>query len=83
VPIFSPMFLRLFLPCRYGRLKYSRYQHHINQAIVNLLTLLHIAPKGVKDVHEMLVKVADSLIRGGETGTFSPMHLLVFKKPEA
>lgn len=38
-------------------------------------------PQGLKDVHEMLVNVAQSLIRGGETGVFSPMHLLVFKKP--
>lgn len=31
----------------------------------------------------MLVKVANSLVDGGETGVFSPMHLLVFRKPEA
>jgi hypothetical protein len=29
----------------------------------------------------MLVRVARSLTRGGETGTFTPMHMLVFKKP--
>ncbi len=37
--------------------------------------------QGLKDVHEMLVNVAKSLIRGGETGVFTPMHMLVFKKP--
>ena len=32
-------------------------------------------------VHKMLVDVADSLVAGGETGIFTPMHLLVFRKP--
>ena len=32
-------------------------------------------------VHDMLVHVAQSLVAGGETGIFSPMHLLVFRKP--
>jgi 24-methylenesterol C-methyltransferase len=35
----------------------------------------------VQDVHDMLVHVAQSLVQGGETGIFSPMHLLVFRKP--
>lgn len=34
-------------------------------------------------VHDMLVKVATSLVAGGESGIFTPMHLLVFRKPEA
>jgi hypothetical protein len=29
----------------------------------------------------MLVSVAKSLIEGGRTGTFTPMHMLVFQKP--
>ena len=32
-------------------------------------------------VHKMLVDVADSLVAGGETGIFTPMHLVVFRKP--
>ena len=31
----------------------------------------------------MLVEVAKSLIQGGETGVFTPMHLLLFRKPDA
>lgn len=70
------------LPCsRYGRLKRSRAQHHINQAIVSTTSFLHLCPAGVKEVHHMLVNVAKSLVDGGENGVFSPMHLLVFKKP--
>ena len=29
----------------------------------------------------MLVRVANSLVDGGETWVFSPMHLLLFRKP--
>lgn len=29
------------------------------------------------------INVATSLVAGGETGIFTPMHLLVFQKPEA
>lgn len=36
----------------------------------------------MEDVHKMLVKVASSLVAGGSTGVFSPMHLLVFRKPD-
>lgn len=32
-------------------------------------------------VHHMLVMVARSLIAGGESGVFSPMHMMVFRKP--
>ena len=56
-------------------------QHHINQAMVTTTSFLHLCPAGVKEVHHMLVNVAKSLVDGGENGIFSPMHLLVFKKP--
>ena len=29
------------------------------------------------------INVATSLVAGGKTGIFTPMHLLVFQKPEA
>ena len=34
-------------------------------------------------VHKMLIDVVDSLVAGGETGIFTPMHMLVFRKPLA
>ena len=46
------------------------------------MSFLHLAPTGMHDVHEMLVKVSLSLVQGGESGVFSPMHLLMFRKPE-
>ena len=72
------------LQCRYGRLKWLRDSGLIgvNRILVNIVSFLHIAPHGMRDVHEMLVRVSLSLVQGGESGVFSPMHLLIFKKPE-
>jgi hypothetical protein len=52
------------------------YLQQINHAIVSTLTFLGLAPKGVMEVHEMLVNVAHSLVAGGETGIFSPSECL-------
>ncbi|KAL3156964.1 hypothetical protein ABBQ38_001222 [Trebouxia sp. C0009 RCD-2024] len=65
----------------YGRL--AKIPISFNRAMVNFFAALHLCPKGVKDVHDMLINVATSLVAGGETGIFTPMHLLVFQKPEA
>jgi 24-methylenesterol C-methyltransferase len=55
--------------------------HHVNHAVVSFFDFLGLTPKGMKQVHHMLVMVAKSLIAGGETGVFTPMHMLVFRKP--
>jgi 24-methylenesterol C-methyltransferase len=49
--------------------------------MVTGLDAVWLAPKGLKQVHNMLVNVATSLVAGGQTGVFSPMHMLVFQKP--
>lgn len=65
------------------RLKMGRLAYYRNHIVIALLSFLGVAPQGVVDVHEMLFKTADHLSRGGENGIFSPMHLLVCRKPEA
>ncbi|GLI58783.1 hypothetical protein VaNZ11_000539 [Volvox africanus] len=67
----------------YERLRMGKYTHAINHGIVSTVDALGLAPKGLKEVHHMLVEVAKSLIQGGETGVFTPMHLLLFRKPES
>eukprot|EP00798_Chlamydomonas_sp_ICE-L_P031104 gene31104-6235_t len=67
----------------YNRLKMGRWIHFVNHGIVSTLDFFFLAPKGLKDVHHMLVEVARSLIVGGETGIFTPMHMLTFQKPAA
>lgn len=64
------------------RLKMGRFAYYRNHIVIALLSFLGIAPQGVVDVHEMLFKTAAFLSRGGEIGIFTPMHLLVCRKPD-
>ncbi|RWR90676.1 24-methylenesterol C-methyltransferase 2 [Cinnamomum micranthum f. kanehirae] len=63
------------------RLKMGKIAYWRNHVVVSFLTLLGVAPKGVVDVHEMLFKTAGHLTRGGETGIFTPMHMILCRKP--
>ncbi|CAN0845752.1 24-methylenesterol C-methyltransferase 2 [Linum grandiflorum] len=67
----------------WSRLKMGRIAYWRNHILVTVLAFLGIAPKGVVDVHEMLFHTADYLTKGGETGIFTPMHMIVCKKPQA
>ena len=67
----------------WARLKMGRIAYWRNHILVTVLGWLGIAPKGVVDVHEMLFKTADYLTRGGETGIFTPMHMILCRKPES
>ncbi|XP_047941495.1 24-methylenesterol C-methyltransferase 2-like [Salvia hispanica] len=64
------------------RLKMGRIAYWRNHILVTILAFIGIAPKGVVDVHEMLFVTADYLTRGGETGIFTPMHMILCRKPE-
>ncbi|XP_073308877.1 24-methylenesterol C-methyltransferase 2-like [Primulina huaijiensis] len=64
------------------RLKMGRIAYWRNHILVTVLAWIGIAPKGVVDVHEMLFVTADYLTRGGETGIFTPMHMILCRKPE-
>lgn len=63
------------------RLKLGRLQYKFNQLMIDVLSFFRICPQGTAEAHKMLVAVADSLVKGGETGVFSPMHMLVLQKP--
>ena len=52
-----------------------------NHALVCVTEYLRIAPKGMIQVHQMLVDTGISLIESGEQGIFTPMHMVVFQKP--
>ncbi|GBF92707.1 24-methylenesterol C-methyltransferase [Raphidocelis subcapitata] len=64
----------------YGRLEELEWQNRVSHVIVSAVDAVYLAPKGLKQVHNMLVEVARSLVAGGRTGVFSPMHMLVFRK---
>ncbi|KAK6946475.1 Sterol methyltransferase C-terminal [Dillenia turbinata] len=63
------------------RLKMGTVAYWRNHILVSVLAFLEIAPKVVVDVHEMLLKTADYLTRGGETGIFAPMRRILCRKP--
>ncbi|PSR99550.1 24-methylenesterol C-methyltransferase [Actinidia chinensis var. chinensis] len=65
------------------RLKMGRISYWRNHIVITVLAALGIAPKGTVDVHEMLFKTADYLTRGGDSGIFSPMHMILCRKPHA
>ncbi|KAL1193173.1 24-methylenesterol C-methyltransferase 2 [Cardamine amara subsp. amara] len=65
------------------RLKMGRLAYWRNHIVVQILSAVGVAPKGTVDVHEMLFKTADYLTKGGETGIFSPMHMILCRKPES
>ncbi|TYI27751.1 hypothetical protein ES332_A05G198100v1 [Gossypium tomentosum] len=64
------------------RLKMGRIAYWRNHILVTVLAAIGIAPKGTVDVHEMLFKTADYLTRGGDSGIFSPMHMILLRKPQ-
>ncbi|KAK1370374.1 Methyltransferase [Heracleum sosnowskyi] len=66
----------------WSRLKMGRIAYWRNHILVIILSFLGIAPKGTVDVHEMLFVTSDYLTRGGETKIFTPMHMILCRKPE-
>jgi 24-methylenesterol C-methyltransferase len=67
----------------FERLTQFRHLHHVDDIIIKVLGTIRIIPKTLIDVHTMLVRVAYSLIEGGQSGVFTPMYMLCFKKPAA
>ncbi|CAE6433126.1 unnamed protein product [Rhizoctonia solani] len=54
----------------------------VTQTTVRLLEMLGLVPKGTFDVGEALKTAADALVRGGQQKLFTPMYLVVSRKPE-
>ncbi|CAI0382423.1 unnamed protein product [Linum tenue] len=65
----------------WSRLKFGRIAYWRNHIVVSVLAAVGVAPKGTVDVHEMLCKTAEYLTKGGEKGIFSPMHMILCRKP--
>ncbi|CAN1127456.1 24-methylenesterol C-methyltransferase 2 [Linum perenne] len=63
------------------RLKLGKMTYWRNHLVIKVLSALGFAPKGTVDVHEMLLKTADYLTKGGEKNIFSPMHMILCRKP--
>ncbi|OAG03970.1 putative tocopherol O-methyltransferase [Paraphaeosphaeria sporulosa] len=51
--------------------------------IVRILETVRVAPKGTLKMTEEFITAADALIDGGKKGIFTPMFLMVARKPDA
>ncbi|KAG9104866.1 Delta(24)-sterol C-methyltransferase [Ceratobasidium sp. 370] len=54
----------------------------VTQSTVKILEMIGLVPKGTYDVGEALKTAADALVRGGQQKLFTPMYLVVSRKPE-
>jgi len=57
----------------------GRWMTHI---MLMVLETIRLAPSGSVKVHRMLCKGADSLAAAGLEGIFSPMYILILRKPD-
>jgi len=64
-------------------MKSARRAAYITHILTGVLEFIRFAPKGTQAVHTMLLKAAVNLEAGGDLGIFSPMYLIVMKKPVA
>ena len=64
-------------------MKSARRAAYLTHILTGVLEFLRFAPKGTQAVHTMLLKAAVNLEKGGDLGIFSPMYLIVMKKPVA
>jgi len=55
----------------------------VTQAVIKFLELVGVVPKGTYDVGESLKVAAGALVKGGQQKLFTPMYLVVNRKPMA
>ncbi|KAK4085295.1 uncharacterized protein Triagg1_285 [Trichoderma aggressivum f. europaeum] len=63
-------------------LRMNRFGREVSHAFISLLELLQIAPAGTRKTAQSLGKAADALVEGGKKKLFTPMYLMVGRKPE-
>ena len=61
-------------------LRRGRLGRRIARRTIGILETLGIAPKGSKEVSQMLGRAAEGLIAGGETGIFTPSFFFLARK---
>jgi len=62
-------------------LKITPLGRWLTHFLVAFLETCRITPKGSLKVHRMLCKGVDGLVGGGLAGIFSPMYVMVLRKP--
>ncbi|CAJ2507916.1 Uu.00g091020.m01.CDS01 [Anthostomella pinea] len=62
-------------------LKKNRYGAMVTARLLGLLETVGIAPAGIKRTVDSMGEGADALVTGGKQGLFTPMYLMVGRKP--
>jgi len=73
--ILSPSHFNLF------RLQFTWIGTFVMNIVLTLMEWFFIAPKGSGKVREMLRQAQLGLVKGGEDGTFTPMYMVLARKP--
>lgn len=67
----------------YAKLDMSYVSTFITHYFTTFMEMIGLAAEGSVHAHSMLLHAVDGLVAGGKTGTFTPMHMVVFRKPAA
>eukprot|EP00927_Polykrikos_kofoidii_P030592 TRINITY_DN2630_c0_g1_i6.p1 TRINITY_DN2630_c0_g1~~TRINITY_DN2630_c0_g1_i6.p1 ORF type:complete len:379 (-),score=49.12 TRINITY_DN2630_c0_g1_i6:46-1182(-) len=68
-------------PFVWPRFQFNPIMSRIMPLIFRFLELIRVVPKGTLKTQLMLVHAAKGCVAGGVSGTFTPMYLLVARKP--
>ena len=66
----------------YYRLDISGWQYLLTHYTCVVTEFLGMAPKGTTHVHGVLLEAVDGLVKGGKANIFTPMHMIVLRKPK-
>jgi 24-methylenesterol C-methyltransferase len=64
-------------------MKSTRMSAYVTHMITWAMEKVRCAPKGTLAVHELLLKAAVALEKAGDLDIFTPMYLVVLKKPSS
>jgi sterol 24-C-methyltransferase len=76
----TPWYLPLSGNMSIDGFRHTRAGRWLTNCMVGALETVGAAPKGSGAVSAMLIRAADALVRGGETGIFTPMFYFRAKK---
>lgn len=77
----TPWYLPLSGALTISGWKHTSWGRAITHRALSVLEWMHIAPKGSTEVSKLLCDTADDLVEGGRLEIFTPMLLVVGRKP--
>jgi len=78
----TPWFLPLSGALTISGWKHTSWGRAITHRALTVLEFLKIAPKGSTEISKILCETADDLVKGGEAEIFTPLLLVLGRKPQ-